>query len=388
MKVPLTFRLGRVFVAAIFFLILCHGPIPAESPQQASSHTRTLQHLPLTHGINYDPFEVDGHPDALSSANLDFQAKVDFKGGWFMLAAASNPSTCSGPCNARAATAARGGKASGGALDHNLLNCKVTGSGGDKSAVCSVKIVRFAQFGRVEGPKPFDWLIEMEQGDALLAGTLRAGISEDGELVYPATVQLGGKMIITILREGEPPIRLRSRTEPRFEGVTAGWPPYGLTLRLVNRPIRYYLESELDNPAARPFASVASNKVTIGKAPSPFFATRPQITSAQIVDPAGAPWKQGEVGGVALRWTPTAGDLGGFEIDKYHVYRNLRPKELEGWERIASISAEDPAYVDTGYTGLSSVAYLVTHSTTFPVGGYEYEGLPGIPFVIKRGASR
>lgn len=378
-------RVSRLLFAALLCaLSLSNGPAPAGGPPSDNSHSVKLEQLARTYGINFDPFEVRGHPDALSSADLLFEVNVDFAGGWFPLVA-SNPSTCSGPCNRVAASAASGRASLDEGVNHNLLNCTVSSSNSDhgkRTAVCNVKVVRFAQFGRVEGSLPFDWQVEMEQNASLLSGTLRAGFSEGGNLIYPGAVRLGGKMILTIRPEGEQPLRLRSRKEPVFEGTTSGWPPYGLEMRLVNAPIPYYLESEIADPAAKPIASVAYNKVTIGRGPSPFFAAKPQIVSAQIVDPAGTPWRQGEIGGVSLRWTPTAGTLDGLKINRYHIYRNRTPYQLRNWKQIASIPARRPAYVDTGYRGEPEVAYLVTHSTLFPL-GYEYEGLPGTPVVVK-----
>lgn len=364
--VRLTPTLALALVLSSLALLGC-GDAEGQAAVVATSSSTEAQVLPTSHGINYDPSGITGHPDFVSTAQLRFEATAEVGGGVARLigdgGSVARGSACGGPCNVH--------------VQHHHLNCRFdTAPDGTQTATCDVEIIRFAQSGRTESPIGFDWLVVMDEADGLLSGTLTTTVGPDGRLVFPAEIVLGGeKMVVTLEPDGAAPVRLRSRETPVLRGMAPAWPPHGLVLELANGPIPYYLEGELDDPAAQPVMSITSNTVSLEPGKSAFLSIRPQI---QAAEPDAA-------GGVALRWTDSAAETGDPAIVAYYVYRNLRPGVLEGWERIAVVPATRTSYVDSG--GSSSAAYLVTHAAQYPF-GYLYEGLPGQPVTVAGTAPR
>lgn len=166
-----------------------------------------------------------------------------------------------------------------------------------------------------------------------------------------------------------------------FKGITSGWPPYNMKLRLSNGPIKYYQEDELDNPNAMPVFVVSENRVTLGAKPSEFFSVVPEF-EAIIVDDKGNKWVDGEVGGVKLIWNDVNEQLDKFEVTHYHIYRNLVPGNLENWELMAILPSKIHHWIDPLYSGKENIEYLVLHSIEYPF-GYKYEGIYGLPIVVR-----
>ncbi|MEM7052748.1 MAG: hypothetical protein AAF604_23995 [Acidobacteriota bacterium] len=323
--------------------------------------TRQVQTLPQTHGVNYEFVGHHHHPDFLSSAPLQFQATAQVAGQSVSLI--SDPgsvlagSTCSGPCNVQPTT-------------NELLNCSLnTGLTGTTSVVCNVQIMRFAQYGRVEGPMSFNWLVVMVEDDALLAGELRTTLGQKG-LDYPAEIELGGRMVVTVQPDGLPPVRLLSRREPIFTGMVAGWPPHGLNLELSNPPIEYYLEGEIDDATASPFMVVTANTVQLGHETSSFMGSRPTITRAERAK-----------GAVVVEWTSTEGTVQGPQPSHYKLYRNAAGGELTAWVHVADVPIAETSFVDAGAPAKGPLQYVVSHAAEYPF-GYEYEGIFNDPVTV------
>ena len=367
-RLTLALTLALVFFSSL--ALLGCGDAEGQAAVVATSSSTEAQVLPTSHGINYDPSEISGHPDFVSTAQLRFEATAEVAGGVASLVAdggsVARGSACGGPCNVHLPSGPR------------LLNCRFdTAPDGTQTATCDVEIIRFAQFGRTESPVGFDWLVVMDEAEGLLSGTLTTTVGPDGRLVFPAEIVLGGeKMVVTMEPDGGAPVRLRSRETPVLRGMAPAWPPHGLVLELANGPIPYYLEGDVDDPGTQPVMSITSNTVTLEPGKSAFLSIRPQIQSAGPV-----------AAGVALRWTDSAAETGDPAIVAYYVYRNLTPGVLEGWERIAVVPATQTSYVDSGLDGSSSAAYLVTHAAQYPF-GHLYEGLPGQPVTVAGTAPR
>jgi hypothetical protein len=305
-----------------------------------------------THGVNYEFADTTLHPDYISFAHLSFSANAVVGAAQIPVTLQNNPvlqaSTCSGPCNATA----QGG-------NHHYLNCTT-----DKGeADCRLDILRFAQYGRVTDPIAFNWAVVMAEGESL-TGTMHAALDSTGALVYPASAELGGRMVVTVHVDGQPqPVVLRSRKEPKFQSQILGWPPYGSEFVLSNPPIPYYRASEIDDPAAEPFMVVTSNNVVIGTQKAAFFEKRPKILAVTSTKD-----------GLDITWEETAGTVPGITIARYHLYRNLTPGTLSGWQMIATVPAGTSSYVDRSVPSGVPVDYVISHATDYPF-GIEYEGI-------------
>jgi hypothetical protein len=336
------------------------------------SEPHRLKTLAQTHGVNYEFADLRMHPGYVSSAHLSFtaQATVLAAGQEIPVVLESAPaaeksgSTCSGPCNTASSTA--------GPRAHDYLSCSKL----DGEAFCDIRVLRFAQFGRVESPVAFDWLVTMVDDEGLIRGKMHAKLDDRGLLVYPASVELGGHMVVTVQIDGqEGPIRLRSRKEPIFRGKVPGWPPFGTELELENPPIEYFREDELDKPDAVPFMKVTANTVRLGTQRSDFFFTRPAIQTLVPV----------KSGGYRITWTDTASRLTDQKIVSYRVYRNLHPGNLEGWQQIAEVPVGTTSFVDRDAPADARVEYVVSHVAEYPF-GYKYEGIFNPPVEPRPGA--
>ncbi|MEM8930186.1 MAG: hypothetical protein AAGE94_03380 [Acidobacteriota bacterium] len=318
---------------------------------------QTVRFLPTTDGVNYEFLDTDHHPDYISGSDLRMRIAGTLNGRPIEMINDDGrlaASVCSGPCNTRLHAG------------HSLLNCQLGEAGSviaeGSSARCGVRVLRFAQAGRVDGPQPFEWLITMpDDGDAL-SGHIETALDAEGRLAYPAKINLDGRMIITVQPAGSPvPMRLTSRTIPEFRGSVAGWPPHGMKVELTNGPIEYFPIDQIDDPDAEPLFVAETNTVVLGERSNAFFHTRPKV-EADVGDD-----------GVALRWTDTAQAVGDVELAGYNIYRNDQPGALKGWTKIATVSASSRRFVDeTAGPGVHD--YVVSHFTDFPF-GYEYEGL-------------
>lgn len=333
-----SFRLSLIFCTALFLLTGRYGY--SQSPSS-------------THGVNYDFADTTHHPDYISFAQLAFSAHalvgpakipVILENG---PPARANGSSCSGPCTRPS--------------PHEYLNCTINAG----LATCRLNILRFSQFGQVTAPFAFQWAIVMAEGESL-AGTMSAALDSTGALVYPAEAELGGRMVVTVQLDGQPaPIVLRSRKEPRFRSQILGWPPYGSEFTLSNPPIEYYQASQIDDPAAVPFMIVTSNDVRIGTEKSAFFEARPKILGVKPTDSGD---------GLEITWLETAGSVPGVTIARYHIYRNLTPGTLAGWQRIATLPAGTSSYIDRSVPSGVPADYVISHATDYPF-GIEYEGI-------------
>lgn len=304
-----------------------------------------------THGVNYEFEDTTLHPDYISSAHLSFTANALVGAAQVPVTLQNNPvlqaSSCTGPCNARIEGT------------HHYLNC-TTGGG---EADCELNILRFAQYGRVTSPIAFNWAVVMAEGETL-SGSLHADLDSTGKLVYPAPAELGGRMVVTVHVDGQPnPIVLRSRKEPKFQSQILGWPPYGSEFVLSNPPIPYFRASEIDDPNAQPFMVVTSNTVVIGTQKAAFFDKRPKILAL-------TPTTEG----MSITWQGTAGTVPGITIARYHIYRNLTPGTLSGWQKIATLPANASSYIDRSVPSGVPVDYVISHATDYPF-GIEYEGI-------------
>jgi hypothetical protein len=304
-----------------------------------------------THGVNYEFQDTTQHPDYISFAHLSFNVHALVGAAQTPVTLQNNPvvqaSACSGPCNALAQGAR-----------HRYLNCKT----GEGKADCRLSILRFAQYGRVTGPIAFNWAVVMAEGESL-SGTMHAALDSKGMLVYPAPAELEGRMIVTVQIDGQAPIELRSRKEPKFQSQILGWPPYRSEFVLSNPPIPYFRASEIDDPAAKPFMVVTSNDVVIGTQKAAFFEKRPKILSV-------TPTKDG----LGITWKETTGTVPGVTIARYHIYRNLTPGTLSGWQMIATVPTGTSSYVDRKVPSGVPVDYVISHATDYPL-GIEYEGI-------------
>lgn len=308
-----------------------------------------------TSGVNYDPRDV--RPDDLSTAHLRFDvsarvgdAEVDLMGPL---------SVCGSGCRKQSL---------------QLIS--------DVNVEAEVVIVRFAKFGRSEipGVGEFEWLVTMEDGFPL-TGKLVALPGPNATAAYPASLHLGGRMVITVGFDGVEPFNLRSRVEPVLAGITPGWPPYDMRLTLTNGPIAYYREEEIDDPAAEGFLAVTSNEVQLGPEPYPLFSAPPRIESATLIadEPADAAESEPHEG-VRLTWSDSAAAVTSEPpATHYHLYRSVTADDLDSWERIAELPASQTTYTDLGAP--RGAQYLVTHAAELPF-GYRLEGLFQDPVAV------
>lgn len=336
----------------------CAGHRYASTSGDPSSFRTT----PKTQGVNYELKPLNEHPDVLSSAPVSFEVHAQVMGEEVVMECAAKAvsagSSCAGPCNRP---------------QHLPVNCSLgpVTEDGSQAANCKLQILRFSQFGRVEGSKAFSWMVVMADDESLLSGSMTTRRQADGTLTYPAEAELGGRMIVFVQPDGVPaPLRLTSRKSPRFRGQVPAWPPFGLTLQLVNGPIEYYREEEINDPAAKPLMTVTANSVSLGHEHTPFFSISPRILSASR-----------QTDGVALTWESTVEQVPVPQITEYHVYRTWDPSRIENWTRIATVQASSTSFVDTENRGDRPAQYAVAHAAAYPF-GFVYEGIFEAPVTV------
>lgn len=337
----------------------------AEAAEDAISNTavKRVRMLSTTRGVNHEFVDPARHPDYIAATRLSLSFDALVGPARTPLKLISDPiseragSQCTGPCNLHTMERLANGTEK---IVHEFINCSFSE---DRSALCDINILRFAQFGHVDGPVPVQWLVTMPDSEDNLRGTLRTTLNADGTLKYPADVELAGHMIVTVRVGDADPIRLLSRKKPVFKGRTPGWPPHRAELALENAPIEYYLDREIEDPEAKPFMIVTTNEVRLGDKPSEFFSVGPEIESAHRL----------QEGGVQIAWKDTVSLVKTVQIARYHVYRNRQPGNLESWEKIATLPASQTTYIDKDVDGTSAAEYAVSYTADYPF-GYEYEG--------------
>lgn len=237
-----------------------------------------------------------------------------------------------------------------------------------------LNVMRFAHFGRADSPYAFRWVLYMPKG----AGRLTGKRLPNGRYA----VELRGDLRFDVILKGATePMHTSAATIPVFRGTAKAWPPYGLTLTLANGPIAFYSDRQKRDSGITPLVTVLETKFGLGKQPTEYFTLAPRIENAAVVDPSGAPWKGGPLGGVELTWTSTAGLLKPIAVAGYNIYRSATPENPKSWRRIASVSASRTSLRDKSYDGTSKAAYMVTHRASYPT-GYEYEGVHNAPVVV------
>lgn len=251
-------------------------------------------------------------------------------------------------------------------------------------AECGIRVLRFAQFGSAGH---LTWLVQSEDGPEGMRGVLRGEIDENGRLRFPARLILSGKMVLSF-RESGRTARLRSEGRVELEGIVgswppydAGWPPTSTILQLSGEPVLF---REMDSQAVSKEPATFSLQqmwAVLGTRPSDFFSTIPRIARARVIDPSGADWRDGPVGGVALEWTDSRKALNLSGVTHYNIYRNQADGPVYSWSLQVRIAAGKTSYVDRDFDGTRSYQYLVTHSAQFPM-GYLYEGMYGEPRLV------
>lgn len=267
-----------------------------------------------------------------------------------------------------------------------------------------VEILRFAKQGRTDFSPPgigrvafavlrifrklfrspvsgagFNWLVTMQDGYPL-TGTLSPLSEPQGA----SRLQLGGRMVITFQADlTARPERLVSRKEPILSGIAHEWPPRLAELKLINPPIEYYRELDVDDSAAEPVLSIHSNTIRFGTKEVTLLKVSPEITSAMPLSPSGDRWIEGPVAGLKLEWTDTRDLVQASEppVAFYHIYRRLERDDLNGWLLVKSLRANVSTWVDQSFSGTTAAAYAVLHAADYPF-GYRYESLIGTPVVV------
>jgi hypothetical protein len=356
----------RLVIGLVFFslhIVLSVGGAEATEDVVQNTAVRKVKILSTTRGVNHEFVDPARHPDfvATTQLSLSFDALVgpdrtplNLKSD---LLSARAGSICTGPCNLRTMEHLVNGTEKS---THEFINCSF---GEDRSALCDLNILRFAQFGHVDGPVPVQWLVTMPDSEESLRGKMRTTLNADGTLKYPADVELAGHMIVTVRVGDGDPIRLLSRKKPVFRGQSPGWPPHGAALELENPPIEYFVDKTIDDPEAKPFMVVTANAVRLGDSPSEFFSVVPEIETARRL----------QEGGVQITWKDVVATAKSVQIAHCYVYRNRQPGHLESWEKIATLSASQTAYVDHDVDGTSAAEYAISYTVNYPF-GYEYEG--------------
>lgn len=262
---------------------------------------------------------------------------------------------------------------------------------------CEVEIVRFAKTGRAtynpKGATRFlvymvnifrqlkatlrrdtsqalgaTWLVHMEDGFPL-KGTIESQVLADPP--KPGYLRLGGKMVITMQKDfTSKPIRLRSRIEPRLEGVVQSWPPQLSKLELQNPPIEYFNEREIDLPLARPVLTIKSNEIAFGDTPVVLLETQPKITQLVHVDTPTRSERS-----VRIEWMDVSEKVlnaGDPPVKWYNVYRQFENDMLNGWMLIRRVPVSITSWIDNGNDGAVAANYLVLSAAEYPF-DYLYE---------------
>jgi hypothetical protein len=300
-----------------------------------------------TIGINLDPSYIDA--GQVSTAHQSFAVQVDVQGSALTLGA---------------------GLAGSGTACWSFTSPDPLIEGSE--TVAEVAIVRFVKYGRAElsGVGEFEWLITMDEGNALL-GQIRSTVV-GGAVQYPAPMKWDGRMAITLkFDEDQTVTTLKCRDQPILEGIAPSWPPYGMELSMTGGPIHYYRDSELLNSAAEPFLTVLGNTIRLSDTACPFLTARATILTADRLASTNA---------LRLTWDAVTDDpeLTG-EIPppaRYHVYANRVPGRLETWHQIGAVAIDQTTFVDTQYCPGMATDYVVLMAAECPF-EYWFEGLPG-----------
>jgi hypothetical protein len=248
----------------------------------------------------------------------------------------------------------------------------VPGGSGDRT----MKISRFAQYGHTDTIFLFQWVVSMENDQGRLTGRR---VVKDGKKGYEVT--LTGRLGLQVLiKSATQPLRMLTRKDAVLKGFSPTWPPYGATLVMQNGPADFYMEKNINDTSLAPFVVVSEAQAAIGRGPSGYFEKTPRITRASVLGAGGAPWKQGDVGGVRLEWSATGPTAGTTAISGYNIYRG--PAAGGAWRRIASVPATQTSYEDTSFDGREPARYFVAHRTELPI-SFEYEGSPAAPTLVK-----
>lgn len=348
-------------LAAFLLLLGCDSEKPKDLKIDLTKHN--VNYDSKVTGMNFDYKSFDMHPDFISTLPLTMEITANVDGEILDLVSGDTPtlagSSCSGPCNR---------------ITHIPMNCSVK----DGAADCGLKILRFSQSGEVDTKRgKVSWLIEMEEGANLLAGTLSTKLDEEGALTYPGKMLLGGKMKIFLKsqRWGKT-FKLVSKKEPILSGIANSWPPKSSVLTLENPPIKYYKEKDIDDPKAAPFLVVTKNQVKLGNKKSDFLSKGPVINKLEYVNHEGVACdiQSKECAGVKISWKTDKIVTKNFNISHYNIYRNYLGRDPEGWKLIAKSSASATNYIDKENNLKQDAYYAITHS--MPVGFDKfYEGM-------------
>jgi hypothetical protein len=253
-----------------------------------------------------------------------------------------------------------------------------------------VVVFRFAKSGSAKliDDLQVHWLIRMVEGDTL-RGKRILPLSENEKATYPGQLILSGSMILTICPDGaKEPMNLLASEQTELIGTIMEWPPRGTTLRL-QKDVPYFFADHFDesgklkaNPGP-PVLIVKDNQAELQYKDSVFLTTVPRIIQANYVVANRENWKNGAISGIQLEWESTEGTPGlEAPIHSYSVYRNDSPEDINAWRWVATLPAGQHRYTDNAVDGSADVEYLVIHGTRFNF-GYVYEGLFGVPTVVK-----
>jgi hypothetical protein len=344
-------------------------PALACRPQEAGGTPAAAREAPAAalnawEGITYDPATP---ADRLSMTPLKFEGAAEI---------GRQPADLVGDFTSWIAgvTALGPGKQASG------TSCRILGPETDRRADCDLTFVRFGNFGRLDKPKSLSWALDLELQPGSPNGNLRAAVDKDGSLAFPANVRFVLPLVLMVQEEGASEVvRLHGRPVPVFEGTARGWPQGLMVLALANGPIQFFREGSSSDSDAEPYLVLKTGTLAFADKPSEFFRRKP-VVSAQLIDSAGAPWKAGQVGGVAVSWTGTAREVLSSRVTGYSVYR--KQGEPGTWQRIASVPSDTTSYLDKTNDGKSQSEYIVVHTMEFPF-NRKYEGLYGSPAIVK-----
>ena len=101
---------------------------------------------------------------------------------------------------------------------------------------------------------------------------------------------------------------------------------------------------------------VKDNKVELQRNESAFLAAVPKVIQANYIDANGKAWNEGDVAGVQLKWQGTE-DTAGLTapIQRYSIYRNDSPGDVNAWRWAASVGAGTHTYTDKAADGCKDV---------------------------------
>ena len=295
---------------------------------------------------------------------------------------------------------------SGCRLPTAIKGSKIVKADGQMFAEQPVVIYRFATDGSLtlQDGTTIDWLVRMVEGETL-RGTFRLPLNERGEAVYPGEMELDGKMIITMQVAGEAPVNLLSEIDSSLIGEVYEWPPRGTQFSLRHQ-VPYYdagvmAPSEPDEMGVRtmrlldsmtaPTITILENNTRIGDQAWPFLSVSPDITRTRPVGHTALgrlknDAEREKVAGLYLEWTDTAARINGdsaVPVERYHIYRNADPGNLEGWRFAGSVSADQTYFVDRDWDPTRDAEYMVLNGSEFKF-GYLFEGSPGTPTKVRK----